>query len=292
MFRPLLQTWLRNAAKAKVREGVVRAAREQFTEKTTENTPAGEGKPCQLGVVFALGIESGGFEDVLDGLVTTSGGGFVVREGGLKGHRVVVVLSGAGRQSAAHATEILIEGHRPRRVVSAGLAGGLSPKLKRNDILIADRLLSIDGGDMSIELPPALSATKSRPDVHCGALLTVDRMVRLPSDKETLFRQYSALAVDMETFATAEVCRRREVPFSAVRAINDTADDTLPHDVEYLLEQTSGAARLGAAVGAVWHRPASLKEMYQLRENALVASDRLARFLAGITFDVEAPNER
>ncbi len=291
MYRSLLLTWLRNVATTKVRDSVVQAAKEQFAGTATENTPAEERKPCQLGVVFALGIESGGLEDVLDGMVTTGGGGFVVREGGLKGRRTVVILSGAGRQNAARATEILIEGHRPRRVVSAGLAGGLSPELKRNDILVADRLLSIDGEDMPIALPPALSATASRPDVHRGPLLTVNRMVRLPSDKKSLFQQHSASAVDMETFAVAKVCRRLQVPFSSIRVINDTAEETLPRDVERLLEQKGGAARLGAAVGAAWRRPASLKDMYQLRENALVASDRLAKFLADTTFDIEESNE-
>ena len=66
---------------------------------------------------------------------------------------------------------------------------------------------------------------------------------------------YAAMAVDMETFAVAEVCRRRDVPFSSVRVINDTADEALPPDVEHLLVQKSGAAQWGAAVGAIWRRP-------------------------------------
>jgi len=35
----------------------------------------------------------------------------------------------------------------------------------------------------------------------------------------------------------------------------------------------------------MWRRPASAKDMYQLRENALVASGRLAKFLAQSSFD-------
>ena len=92
-------------------------------------------------MVFALGIESGCFEDLLQGVVTIRGNGFRLREGGLHGRRVVLILSGPGRKNARRATEILIDGHRPGRVISAGFAGGLSPQLKRNDILIADRLL-------------------------------------------------------------------------------------------------------------------------------------------------------
>ncbi len=116
--------------------------------------------------------------------------------------------------------------------------------------------------------------------VHRGPLLTADHVVRLPEERKSLFQRYGALAVDMETFAVAEVCRRRQVAFSSIRVINDLADERLPRDVEHLLAQKTGAARLGAALGAVWQRPASLKDMYQLRENALIASGRLAQFLA------------
>jgi adenosylhomocysteine nucleosidase len=88
------------------------------------------------------------------------------------------------------------------------------------------------------------------------------------------------LAVDMETYGVAEVCRRRQVAFSAIRAIGDVADERLPDDVERLLMQKTAAARLGAALGVLWRRPGSLKDLYRLRENALVASVRLAEVLA------------
>ena len=104
--------------------------------------PAEEPKPCHFGFVFALGIESGCFEDMLQGMLTVRGGGFAIREGGLRGRRIALILAGAGQHNARRATEILIDGHRPGRVISAGFAGGLSPALKRNDILIADRLLN------------------------------------------------------------------------------------------------------------------------------------------------------
>ncbi len=112
--------------------------------------------------------------------------------------------------------------------------------------------------------------------------MTADRVIRLPDEKQALGQQHDAMAVDMETFAVAEVCQRREVRFLAVRVINDTVDEELPVDVEHLLEQKTMPGKLGAATGAIWRRPSSLKDMYQLRENALVASERLAKFLDGM----------
>jgi adenosylhomocysteine nucleosidase len=283
MLRSLLKTWLQNAAKAKLRETVVQAAKGQASQ-TGAITLAEEPKPCHLGVVFALGIESGCFEDTLQGMVTIRGNGFVAREGGLGGRRVVMILAGPGKTNAAHATEILIDGHKPLRVLSVGFAGGLCPMLKRNDILIADRLLSMGGEELSIDVPAGLSAAIG-PGVHRGALLTADVVARLPSEKKSLFEKYGTLAVDMETFAVAEVCRRRNVAFSSIRVINDTADERLPKDVNYLLTRKTRAARLGAALGTACHRPASIKDMYQLRENALIASGRLAKFLRQVRFD-------
>ena len=96
-LRSLLQTWLQNAAKAKLRDAVVQAAQGQLAQPPAL-PPAEEPKPCHLGIVFALGIESGCFEDLLQGMVTIRGNGFVVREGGLHGRRVVIILSNAGRQ--------------------------------------------------------------------------------------------------------------------------------------------------------------------------------------------------
>ncbi len=275
MFRSLLQTWLQNTAKAKMRDAVARAQ----LNSPAPSPPAEKPKPYDLGFVFALGIESGCFEDLLQGMLSIHGSGFTIREGGLRGRRIAVILAGAGRHNARRATEVLIDGHRPGRVVSAGFAGGLSPNLRRNDLLIADRLLKLDGGELPVDVPPGLSAVADA-GVHCGTLLTIDRVIRTPRDRQSLFQRTGALGVDMETFAVAEVCAARQVAFSSIRVINDTADEALPHDVEHLLAQKTAAARLGAALGAVWHRPASAKDMYQLRENALVASGRLAEFLA------------
>ena len=284
VFRYLLRNWLQRTAREKVRETVVEAAREhvQSAADKPQPTPDESDEPCHVGVVFALGIEAGGLEDLLRGKVTTRGHGFTVRQGSLRGRRVAVVLSGAGRENAARATEALIVGHHPQWVLSTGFAGGLSPELKPQDVLMVDHLVDTSGARLAIDLKvdPDWVATAS--GVHVGRLLTADRLIRLPDEKRSLREQYDALAVDMETFAVAEVCRRHRVRFLAVRAITDGADEELPPDVRKLLAQKTKTARLGAAAGAIWRRPSSFKDMVRLRETALLASDRLAKFLAGM----------
>jgi adenosylhomocysteine nucleosidase len=232
-------------------------------------------RPCHLGVIFALGIESGFLEDSLKGIVTIRGEGFKVKEGGLNGRRVAVFLSGPGRMSAAKAAETLIDGHQPKLVLSAGFAGGLSPQLKRHEIVLANEVMLESGECIALSPLP-----KEEETTIAGKLLTADRVIRLADEKKMLFEQTGAIAVDMETFAVAEVCRRRNVPFLAVRIIHDPADETLPPDIEKLLNQKTAAARFGAAAGALWKRPSSIKDLWALKENSLVASKKLAEFIA------------
>jgi len=281
VFRHILRTWLHTTAQQKTRETVVKAAREQ-ARAAAEKVEQAQSEPCHLGVVFALGIEAGALEARLEGTVATRGHGFAVRQGVLAGRRLALIRSGAGRESAARATEALIAGHQPQWVLSAGYAGGLNAELKRYDVLMVDRLADTSGNQLTLDLQVDPEALAKTPGVHVGRLLTADRIIHLPDEKRLLGRQYDALAVDMETFAVAEVCRRHKARFLAVRVISDAVDDELPPDVEHLLVQESKAARLGAATGAIWRRPSSVKDMYRLRENSLRASERLAKFLAAM----------
>jgi adenosylhomocysteine nucleosidase len=86
----------------------------------------------------------------------------------------------------------------------------------------------------------------------------------------------------METAAIAQMCRQHKTRFLAVRVINEALDDELPPDLESLTHQTTSAARLGAAAGAIFRRPSTVKDLWRLKEEAIKASDRLAKFLEGV----------
>jgi adenosylhomocysteine nucleosidase len=234
---------------------------------------------CYVGVIFALGIESAGLEDLLHGLTATKGHGFAVKQGAIAGRRVAVAISGAGRDRAARAAEALLAGHRPRWVVSAGFAGGLDENLRRGDILLVDQVIDEQNNVIPIDLSEVQKTVAELGNLRVGRLLTCDRVVRSPGEKRALGRQYGALAVDMETYATAALCRDRGARLLALRAISDALDDELPPDMELLLAQKTNAARFGAALGAILRRPGSVKDMLKMRENALVASDRLAKYI-------------
>ncbi|MGQ9575486.1 MAG: phosphorylase family protein [Thermoguttaceae bacterium] len=283
-FDWLVKNWLWAAAEEKLRETLVQAAQDQLAAVCEPAQQAAEPpRACQVGVVVALASEAGGLVDLLADVRTSRGHGFLVHQGQWRQRRVVLMVCGAGRPAAARATEALILAHRPGWVISAGFCGGLISGLQRHDILIADALADTAGRGFELELSGLdLAGLASRPGVHVGRLLTTERIVRRPAEKRKLAEQHRALAADLESLAAAEVCRRHGVRFLAVRVVSDAVDEPLPAEVERLSRQKSRAARWGAAFGAILNRPGAVKDLFKLQQNALVASDRLARFLAGL----------
>ena len=149
---------------------------------------------------------------------------------------------------------------------------------------MANEILDISGARLAIDLQ-----TESSRSVHVGRLLTVDHLICKPAEKAALGAEHHALAVDMESWAVGEVCRQNKVRFLSVRIISDAVDDELPEDLNSLVTQKSTAGRLGAAAGTLFRRPGSVKDMLRLREEALVASDRLAKFLDGVIRQLVPP---
>lgn len=263
------------------------AARQYMQAKSAEASPDGSQghPPAEAGLVFALSQEMGCFEDRMDAPVRSRGNKLVVVRGEVGGHHVVAVQSGMGLAAAAHATEALILGHRPPVVISAGFCGGLHPDLKRNHIVMANEVVSASGESQTIPVQVSDQARKLA-TLHIGKLLTSDKIIRTAQEKQQLFQQVGALAVDMETAAVLAMCRRHDVPCLAVRAVSDTANETLPPEIFHLVQQKSSAGQLGAAVGALFRRPGSIKDLYQLKENALIAADTLAKFLEEVILEL------
>lgn len=299
MWQQLLAQWVRRQAQGQLWQAAARAAAQAVGAGAEGAGQCGEGEPfqpeagtsqaavpqvppCQVGVLFALSAEAGGLVDLLAGRVTQRTRYFTVHVGCLKDRWIAVFEGGVGGAAATRAAEAMLDVHQPEWVISAGFCGGLNERLRRGDILLADMLLNQSGEKLAIDMRIDPAELAGRQGLHVGQLLTVDRIVRSPAQKQELGRQYQALAVDMETFAVAEVCRRRRARLLSVRIVSDTVEDELPADLEVLARQRTRPARLGAAAAALWNRPGSVWDMLQLKELALVASDRLARFLSGM----------
>jgi adenosylhomocysteine nucleosidase len=291
VWQTFVRSWIQQQVRQTAAEAI-RAAREGAKEPQSDPAAANQGQSgspeehrrlaCDVGFVFALGIEAGGLEDLLQGVVTTRAADLTVREGMLRRRTVVVVTTGMGELAAARGTQALIAGHRPSWVISAGFAGGLDPLVKRGDIVMAGSLVGTDGRRLKIDLKIGTEAVAATKGLHVGSCAASPTILHRPADKRKLGRRSGALAVDMESWAVGEVCRQAKTRFLSIRVISDGVDDELPADVETLARQKTTASRLGAVTGAIFRRPSSVKDMLKLKEDALVFTDRLARFLAGV----------
>jgi adenosylhomocysteine nucleosidase len=238
--------------------------------------------PCHTAFIFALGIESGGLTDLLTGAETSQHPHGVERAGKLGSREVAIIESGVGQRAAARATAEAIKFYQPKWVISAGFAGGMHESLRRGHILMADAITNLAGEQIATNLPLDPATLAASKGLHFGRLLTVDSIIRHPAERHRLAAEHSALACDMETYAVAAACRERNTQFLSVRIISDAVDDELPPEIEHLLKQRSLAGKLGAAAGALFKRLGAAKDLWKLREDALKASDRLAKFLAGV----------
>lgn len=248
----------------------------------SSNLPEAKLPPCHIGIVFAMALEAEVLEKRLTGLIAIQSGQWTVRQGGWKGRSVAVIRSGVGRENAAAAAEALILGHKPRWIVSAGLAGGLHPDVKRNDIVMPDYILGENGQRLAIDFQMSSEQRSAVPGLHVGPLVTINRVAFRSDQKRQLAQQHGAIAVDMETLAVAEACRREKQRFLAVRAISDGVDDELPADVERLVRKKTWVRRISAAAGTMVRRPSTIKDLWRLRENTIICSQRLAKFLEGV----------
>lgn len=235
----------------------------------------------EIGFVFAMSMEAAGITDRLKEKKTLKAGGRIFYTGRLGRFRVAVVESGVGQQKAGQATEILIETFRPQRIVSAGYGGGLSKRLKRFTVCFPEIVRRESDGavfDLSEPIPRQLPKADG-PILDKLGLLTTNFIVGMPNQKTGLNDATGCEIVDMETFSVAEVCRIRRVPFLAVRIILDTATEQLPKDVRNILKSAEkGGVRLaGSVLGSLFKRPAALLDLYSLKEQALQATDRLAK---------------
>ncbi|MDA1017680.1 MAG: hypothetical protein O3A00_24880, partial [Planctomycetota bacterium] len=233
---------------------------------------------ADVGIVCALPIELKPFVARLDRVRKYKTGRFTFRGGRWDQIRVVVVESGMGFARARDATQSLIGSHSPNWILSCGFSGGLLPETKIGSIVMANRIVDTHGQELSVDLKMQSDAAKN---MFVGGFVIADEMIKTVDEKRRLAEVHSAIAVDMESLAVAQICRDTETRFMSIRAISDDLSEDLPQEITTVIAN-SGSSRLGAAMGAIWKRPGSVKDMWRLRENAHVAADRLAAFLDGV----------
>ena len=242
-----------------------------------EETPRNPAE-ADIGIVAALNLEVAPFVGRCLPVQSYLGEKFRIQGLLLHDIRIAVVESGTGAARTTRATHTLLDGHTPKWVLSVGFSGALQPHLKVGDLVVAEAIVNAEGKGLSV---PVQMQSAPKDGLYVGKFLNTDQIVRTVSDKTKLGEATGAIAVDMESLAVARVCAERQVRFMAVRVISDDLTKDLPAEVLTIFG-SSGFVRAGAVLSALWNRPSSWSDLWQLREQSIQAAARLGMFLRNV----------
>ena len=174
-------------------------------------------------------------------------GGEKFYAGSLCGKDVVIVKSGIGKVLAAAGASALLNNFNITSVLFTGIAGGVGDETKVLDVVVADKLVQHDygqinafgfkwtGGDTgdsfyecSEELVEKARAAAEevvgKDHVFIGTIATGDQFVASAKYVKTLRDRFNAIACEMEGAAVAITCNQYDVPFVVIRSMSDKAD--------------------------------------------------------------------
>jgi adenosylhomocysteine nucleosidase len=227
-------------------------------------------EPSAAGIVFALPVEADAFAARARDAIQMQAAGLEFHEGTIAGSRVAWVVAGAGLERAERACRLLLDGHRPGLIVSAGFAGGLAAGIERGRVVSPVR--AIRGEQDSIPLMHVgVSGVAS-----AEAIVTIDHVACTAHEKQSLAATTGADLVDMETWGVARAARDAGLECVGLRVVSDTVSDELPREMATLVKPQSSLRRLGSALRAVGRRPSAVVDMWRLWENAVVDARTLA----------------
>ena len=175
------------------------------------------------------------------------------------GLEIVIAYSKIGKVFASLTASTMIEKFGCDTLLFSGVAGGINPKLKIGDLIIADKLCQHDlditafghphgyvpGGKVFVETSKELRdvaikvAKENDLKVIEGIIATGDQFVHSTQRKEFIENTFNADALEMEGASVAVVCDALNIPFFILRAISDTADMDAGFDFDEFLKSSA-----------------------------------------------------
>lgn len=180
---------------------------------------------------------------------------------------VAVICAGIGYRAALRSTDSALSLYEPELVISAGLAGALSQDMQVGDEFIPEAVFNSKTG---MRIPT---------EQGHGVLVSASEVAG-PEAKRLLARQYSAMAVDMEAAAVAEVAALKGVRFMAVKTISDAYDFPVP-DMDPFVDANGRFLTRKFVSYAVMH-PGLWGVVRKLAVNSSIASQKLCSALRNL----------
>ena len=204
-------------------------------------------------------------------------GGFVIERGQLGGRPVALGITGDGARNARTGVDALLAGSNARALLVLGVSGALSPELATADLIVASRVTDEEGRVHEADPAPAAAVarvTGGRPAVVMSARKIADTT----DEKRRLAAQAGAgLAVcDLESASYVSAAGAATIPWTVLRAVSDTAGETLPPLLNRSLD-AGGAVSRGRVLRGLISDPGALPLLLTLRRRVGQCAEVLAR---------------
>jgi len=236
-----------------------------------------------VGIISAMQEEIQALLHELQQATTTEKGMRTYYTGTLFGKKVVLVFSRWGKVASAATTTQLINDFDVKEIIFTGVAGAIHPKLNIGDIVIGKNLyqhdlnafpfyekfeipilrkkfletndseklleathLFLDTYHNFIEIEDSQLFDIQTPKVVHGDIASGDQFISsLKKIKKLNKKLPTAICVEMEGAAVAQVCFEYEVPFSIIRVISDKANDNATIDFPKFANSIASKYALG-----------------------------------------------
>ncbi|MBL0337741.1 MAG: hypothetical protein IPP67_00775 [Rhodospirillaceae bacterium] len=185
-----------------------------------------------------------------------------------------VGVAGGNEKKVKSLTQGFIE-QQVEGLVSFGFAGGLDPDLDVGTVIVAKSVATLSGQEI---LTSAKWGNKIGAQLggfySTGTILGSKYPIIDPQQKIDVFHQTNAVAVDMESYAMAEIAHAYQIPFTIIRVILDPAQKKI-HPKIAALFQADGKIDSKGIIKILLKEPKLLKEFLDLGRQFYLARRRL-----------------
>ncbi len=188
--------------------------------------------------------------------------------GSLGNRPVVAIVTGMGTTLATEGLERLVQTVEIERVVVVGVTGAINDETPIGTLILPEMVVN------------GVTGTEYRPErlgegEPSGKMWTTDTLI---TDLDVIagLRSIGVVSLDMETAAIAEVCERRNVPWSVFRVISDRATDGSINEEVFHLSNQDGTPNATAVAAYLLKHPGRVPALVSMAKGAKLATELAA----------------
>ncbi|MDD3776747.1 MAG: hypothetical protein PHN32_03970 [Actinomycetota bacterium] len=193
------------------------------------------------------------------------------------GKKIILAVTGMGRDNASRgAAQVipLIRNQKGVKVIVAGISGAGCPQLRAGQVVYYKTLDLLARKQGRMECQPGFTLENlPKPGLLPVRGATATFLAAGAEDKQTAYRQFGVEAVDMESYFFLKQDWPDGTKFVILRAISDTAGQSLPAFLSAFSQQKMGTGLKQAAMELV--RPSGLRRLKHIYSNSKAAVSNL-----------------